>query len=376
MELINFLGLLVAVLPAVYGAATPAATSLHPQILNAMKRDFGLDAEQATARISREISASDVIEQLRSLTGHSFAGAWVSDNGNIINVGVTDDVFAHEITAAGAIPTILANSFSRLEEAKDALDKLKSEPSILDSTTSGVATWFLDVVANKVVLEAVEGSAAYAEEMAARVGLRESEFEVRTVNEVPTTFATIRGGDPFLVNGSSRCTIGFTVTTGFVTAGHCGRLGDTATTLGGELLGTFAGSIFPGSADMAWVRTVSGHTLSGTIRGPSGGTIVITGSTAAPVGSSICRSSLTTGVYCGTVRQLGVTVNYAEGRVTGLTSTTICAEPGNSGSPLYSGNQAQGIISGGSGNCSTGGITYFQPINRILSTYGLVLVTG
>lgn len=376
MELIKFLGFLAAILPIVCGAPTQAADNLQPQLLDAMKRDLGLDAEQATARIAREISASDIIEQLRSSIGDSFAGAWVSDDGSTINFGVTDETLVQEITAVGATPIVLANSLSVLEEAKDALDKLISEPDTLDTTTSGVTAWFIDVVANKVVIEAVGGSNARAEEMAAQAGLSESEFEVRIVDEAPSTFATIRGGDPFLVNGSFRCTIGFTVTTGFVTSGHCGRVGDTATTPSGELLGTFAGSIYPGSGDMAWVRTVSGHVLSGTINNGSGGSIPITGSTAAPVGASICYSSPTTGVRCGTVRQINVTVNYAEGRVTGLTSTSVCSEPGSSGAPLYSGTQAQGVISGGSGNCQTGGTTYFQPINRILSTYGLTLVRG
>ncbi len=34
------------------------------------------------------------------------------------------------------------------------------------------------------------------------------------------------------------------------------------------------------------------------------------------------------------------------------------------------------MTSGGSGNCSSGGTTYFQPVNEILSAYGLTLVTG
>jgi streptogrisin C len=38
-----------------------------------------------------------------------------------------------------------------------------------------------------------------------------------------------------------------------------------------------------------------------------------------------------------------------------------------------SGTQAQGVTSGGSGNCSSGGTTYFQPVGEILSTYGLTL---
>ena len=34
------------------------------------------------------------------------------------------------------------------------------------------------------------------------------------------------------------------------------------------------------------------------------------------------------------------------------------------------------MTSGGSGNCSSGGTTYFQPVNEILSAYGLTLTTG
>ena len=54
----------------------------------------------------------------------------------------------------------------------------------------------------------------------------------------------------------------------------------------------------------------------------------------------------------------------------------MCAEPGDSGGSLIAGTQAQGVTSGGSGNCSSGGTTYFQPVNEILSAYGLTLTTG
>lgn len=379
MELTKFLSLLAVVLPLAYGAPSQTSTSLHPEILEAMKRDLGLDAEQATARVAREISASEVIDQLRSTTGDSFAGAWVADDGNTIHVGVTDEALAEEVTAAGATPAIVSNSLSKLEEAKKALDKLVDEHvQALDADTSspdaGVAAWYVDVVANKLVLEALADSTSHAEELAAQVGLSESEFEVRTVDEVPSALATVTGGDAYLINRSSRCSIGFSVTTGFVTAGHCGRVGSTATTTSGESLGTFAGSVFPGSADMAYVRTVSGTTLRPYINGYGRGTLPVSGSSVAPIGSSICRSGSTTGVFCGTVRNFGVTVNYAEGRVTGLTGTSVCAQPGDSGGSFYSGAQAQGVTSGGSGNCQVGGVTYFQPVNEILSTYGLTLL--
>lgn len=381
MQIFSFLGLLAAVLPLAYGAPTEIASSLHPEILKAMKRDLGLDEAQATARVAREISAVEVIDSLKTTAGAAFAGAWVADDGNTINVAVTDESLVDAITAAGATPAIMANPLSKLEEAKSKLDSLNAAPATLGTlstakASSGVAAWYIDVVANKIVFESLESSTAQAKGLAGQVGLVDSEFEVRTVKEMPTTFATIRGGDAYLIGGSSRCSVGFSVTTGFVTAGHCGRSGASASTTGGASLGSFAGSVFPGSADMAWVRTSSGHTLQGRINNYNGGTLPVSGSTQAAIGASICRSGSTTGVHCGTVRSFGVTVNYSQGSVTGLTGTNVCAEPGDSGGSFYSGAQAQGVTSGGSGNCRSGGTTYFQPVNEILSTYGLTLVRG
>ncbi|KEY74471.1 hypothetical protein S7711_04507 [Stachybotrys chartarum IBT 7711] len=377
MELTRFLAILAVVLPLAYGAPTQATTSLHPEILAAMKRDLGLDAEQAHARVARDLQATEIIEQLRSTAGESFAGAWIAEDGETLNVGVTDEALAAEVTAAGATPAIMANSLSKLQEAKLALDKVDIDQMQTFNTESadvGVAAYYVDIAANKLILEALSGSTAHAEELAKEVGLTDSEYEVRIVEEMPTTLATIQGGNAYLINRSSRCSIGFSVTTGFVTAGHCGAVGATASTTAGETLGSFAGRVFPGSADMAFVRTTSGHSLTGYINNYSGGRLPVSGSTAAAVGSSICRSGSTTGVFCGTVRSLGATVNYSQGRVTGLTQTSVCAEPGDSGGSFYTGAQAQGVTSGGSGNCAVGGTTYFQPVNEILSTYGLTLV--
>jgi hypothetical protein len=377
MELSKFLAFLATVLPLAYGAPSQVATSLHPKILDAMKRDLGLEARQATARVARDLWAADVIEQLRSSTGDSFAGAWIAEDGTTLNVGVTDQTLAAEITAAGALPAIMANSLSKLEEAKLALDNLDiGQVNILDTNSAeqGIAAYYVDVAANKLVLEALASSTTYAEALAMQVGLVASEFVVRTVETMPTTFATVRGGDAYYIDSSARCSIGFAVTTGFVSAGHCGTVGSSATTSSGVALGTFSGSVFPGSADMSYIRTVSGTTLTGTINGYGSGNLPVSGSTAAAVGASICRSGSTTGVFCGTVRALGATVSYSQGRVTGLTQTSVCAEPGDSGGSFYSGSQAQGVTSGGSGDCTRGGTTYFQPVNEILSTYGLTLV--
>ncbi|ETS79371.1 hypothetical protein PFICI_09224 [Pestalotiopsis fici W106-1] len=377
MQLSQFLAFLAAVLPVAYGAPSQASSSLHPKILAAMKRDLGLDADQATARVAREIAATEVIQQVRTLAGDSFAGAWVAEDGTTINVGITDASLAAEVTNAGATPAIVATSLTKLEEAKSALDNMdisQAQTFATDSADLGIAAYYVDVASNKLILEALPASISHAESLATEVGLAASEFEVVTVNEMPTTLATVLGGDAYYINRAARCSIGFSVTTGFVSAGHCGSSGDSATTSAGAALGTFSGSVFPGSADMSYVKTVSGTTLRGYIDGYGSGSLPVSGSTASAVGASICRSGSTTGVHCGTVGALGATVTYSEGRVTGLTRTSVCAEPGDSGGSFYSGAQAQGVTSGGSGDCSSGGTTYFQPVNEILSSYGLTLV--
>ena len=49
----------------------------------------------------------------------------------------------------------------------------------------------------------------------------------------------------------------------------------------------------------------------------------------------------------------------------------MCAEPGDSGGSLFAGTTKLGLTSGGSGNCQTGGTTYFQPVREALSVYGV-----
>jgi streptogrisin D len=71
------------------------------------------------------------------------------------------------------------------------------------------------------------------------------------------------------------------------------------------------------------------------------------------------------------VTALNATVNYPQGTVTGLIRTTVCAEPGDSGGSLYAGTSALGLTSGGSGNCSSGGTTFFQPVTEPLSVFGV-----
>jgi streptogrisin C len=258
---------------------------------------------------------------------------------------------------------------AQLESIKAELDGRGAEAG------PDIHSWYVDVTTNSVVVEASNAPAAKAS-VARFVGFAGKDagaVQVILSSERPQTFYELIGGNAYYINGTSRCSIGFAVTVGgFVTAGHCGKAGYTTKGYNQVAQGTFQGSSFPGN-DYAWVRTNTSWTSTSKVAGTASR---VSGSSVAAVGSSICRSGSTTGWRCGSVQALNATVNYSQGSVFGLTRTSVCAEPGDSGGSFITGTQAQGVTSGGSGNCSSGGTTYFQPVNEILSVYGLSLTKG
>ena len=186
----------------------------------------------------------------------------------------------------------------------------------------------------------------------------------------------IAGGDA-IYGGQYRCSLGFNVRSGstyyFLTAGHCGNIASSWYSNSNKttLLGTTYGSSFPGN-DYAIVKYSTSYTNHpGTVDLYNGSSQDITSAGNATVGQSVKRSGSTTGVHSGTVTAVNATVNYAEGTVTGLIKTTVCAEGGDSGGALFAGSVALGLTSGGSGNCTFGGTTYFQPVTEALSRYGV-----
>ncbi len=340
--------------------AAPSPDDAPPKtsMMKAMERDLGLTEAQAKARIADEAKAARAERSLEKSLGADYAGSWYDAKQGTLVVAVTDATKADTVRAEGAQARTAQRSAATLDAYMKKLDARKA------SAPSTVAGWYVDVRANQVVLPTRDVAAAEA--FAAKAGVPASAFEAEAAPERPQPL--YQGGDAYYIGGA-RCSIGFAVTGGFVSAGHCGTTGSTTSSPSG----TFAGSSFPGN-DYAFIR--SSASITGTVNNYSGGSVAVRGSQDAAVGSSICRSGSTTGWRCGTIQARNSTVNYAEGAVYGLIRTTACAEPGDSGGSAITGNQAQGVTSGGSGNCRTGGTTYFQPVNEILGAYGLTLKTS
>ena len=341
--------------------ATPAP-GLAPGMRQALQRDLGLAATEVDVRLAHESAAPAVEKRLRASLGEKFGGAWFDRDR--LAVGLVGGTAADRatVTAAGARPVAVANGERRLATAKQALDKA--------GAGTGVHSWWVDPASDTVT---IAGDPAAARAFATRAGVT----AVRVVPEsgAPKPLYDIRGGDQYVINGNTLCSVGFSVNNGgFVTAGHCGGTGSPTLGYNNVSQGTFAGSSFPNN-DYAWVRTNGNWTPRPWVNNYAGGNAAVAGSAEAPVGAGVCRSGRTTGWRCGTVQAKNVTVNYSGQLVYGLTSTTACAEGGDSGGAWLWGDQAQGVTSGGSGNCSSGGTTLFQPVNEILGAYGLQLTT-
>lgn len=338
-----------------------------------MKRDLGLEADQAASQIASDLQASTLIDTFEENMGGSFAGGWVDDNK--VFIGVTDESSIPEVVAAGATPIVMTNSLPKLQDAQKRLDNIfmSEASSLTQGADEGIAAYYVDLASNKLVIDALETSHDDARNLAQRIGLTESEFSIKTVTQMPETAATIRGGDAYYFGG--RCSIGFAVTVGFATAGHCGKQGvKVSQTKDGAAMGTVGGSIFPGS-DMGFVNTVQGTTLTPEINGYGQASITVTGHQQAAVGTKICRSGSTTGVKCGSITRHNTSVRYQEGTIQGVTSSSACCEPGDSGGSWFVGGEAQGVTSGTRGGCKGGGESYYQPLNPLLQRWNLKLVT-
>ncbi|MEV7967368.1 S1 family peptidase [Sphaerisporangium sp. NPDC088356] len=353
------------------GATGTSAVKPPPELVKAMQRDLGITAEQAESRLLNESRLSGVETRLRkSITG-AFAGSWLSGpTSSTLTVATTDASAASAITGSGAQAKVVDRSLASLDAAKEALDKVSAQ------APKSTPVWYVDVRSNSVVV--LSSQPAEAEAFIAASGVDKAAVRIEQSSEQPRTFYDLRGGDAYYIGGA-RCSIGFPVTkgtqNGFVSAGHCGSTGNSTSGFNQVAQGTFQGSVFPGS-DYSWVAVNSNWTPQPWVNNGSGGNVTVSGSTVAVVGASICRSGSTTGWHCGTVQQLNTSVTYSQGTVSEVTRTNVCAEPGDSGGSFISGSQAQGVTSGGSGNCSSGGTTYFQPVNEILSAYGLTLKTS
>ncbi|MGW0944731.1 S1 family peptidase [Streptomyces sp. NPDC002623] len=273
------------------------------------------------------------------------------------------------LVAAAAIATPNA---SAADDATFSTAELKSaSSSVLQADIAGTA-WAVDAKTNRVVVT-VDSTVSQAEiaQIKEQAG---SNAAALTIKHTPGKFNKLITGGDAIYGGGYRCSLGFNVVSGstyyFLTAGHCGEVASTWYSNSGQTttLGTNVSYSFP-TNDYALVR----YTNTSVTKTGGAGNTDITSSGTPSVGTTVYRDGSTTGIHSGRVTALNATVNYGSGDIVyGMIQTNVCAEGGDSGGPLYSTSGiAYGLTSGGSGNCTSGGTTFFQPVAEALSAYGV-----
>jgi hypothetical protein len=318
-----------------------------------------------------ETRAAETGRELVSELGTSrTAGSWIDAEGRPV-VAVTDEKAAADVRSAGAVPKSVRYTMRDLRSATDAL---KDAPKVAGTS------WAMDYASNQVVVRA--DSTVSAAEWDRLTEVAESIGKSVRMERTEGTFTPRLNGAAPLFGGSGRCSAGFNVTNGqanfILTAGHCGPTGTTwfSDQQGNQLVGSTVNGSFPGG-DFSLVQYSPGTLLSGAdiVAVGDGQGVRITGAADPSVGQKVFRSGSTTGLQSGEVTGMNATVNYPQGTVTGLIETTVCAEPGDSGGPMFADGLALGVTSGGNGDCDSGGTTFFQPVTKALDSLGVKLAS-
>lgn len=322
------------------------------------------DVPQFTVRTLTANAAGKLATTLGQDLGGDAAGSYYDAESKNLIVNVVDRAAAEQVRQAGGRARVVTNSLAELKSARQTLTTKATIPG---------TSWAVDPVSNKVVVTAdrtVDGAAwdrlgAVVEGLGGKAELKKTAGEFKPF---------IAGGDAIWGNGG-RCSLGFNVVKDgepyFLTAGHCTEaISSWSDSQGGAEIGTNAGSEFPGN-DFGLVKYTSDTPHPSEVDLYNGSTQPITQAGEATVGMTVTRSGSTTQVHDGQVTGLDATVNYGNGDIVeGLIQTTVCAEPGDSGGSLFAGDTAIGLTSGGSGDCSSGGETFFQPVPEALAAFG------
>ena len=282
------------------------------------------------------------------------------------------------IAVGGLVAVLLPQANAEQTAPEDVPSAMDALTSLRQERITGTA-WAVDPRTDRMVITAdatvtgdtwneLEGAVRAVGDDVARLKRSTGEFRL---------FA--EGGDA-IFSGGARCSLGFNVVTedgspGFLTAGHCGVAADQwSDSADGAPIATVQDAVFPGDGDFALLTYDDPLTQAASAVDVGGQLFEITSAEDAVIGAQVFRMGSTTGLFDGQVTGLDATVNYAEGTVTGLIQTTVCAEPGDSGGPLFTQDGAAiGLTSGGSGDCTNGGETFFQPVTTALEAVGATI---
>lgn len=338
--------------------AAPGYTPLNAEMVPAMEHDLGLSHQQAIAQFAASARAGKQERSLSDELGKGFGGAVFDPASGGLEVGVTDPAMLDLARRPGVAAKLVRFNASELNSTVDTLNARGN------SAPDAITGWGVDTPSNRVKVTVRPGGEAAAARFLAASGVGDT--AVVAVASAPRPLYDVRGGDAYYIANRARCSVGFSVVGGFLSAGHCAAIGSSIAGYNRVEMGSFSTYRFPGQ-DYSLAKVNSQWTP----RGVTNNRVRVSGSAAASVGAVVCKAGSTSGWTCGFIMAKNQTVRYAEGPVYGMIETNLYAAAGDSGGPLLAGNQAEGLLSGGDGVR-----TYFFPVQTALSATGARLITS
>ncbi|MFB9902832.1 S1 family peptidase [Allokutzneria oryzae] len=374
-------------------AAAPTTPAFDPQMVSALAAELGVSARQATDRL---LAQSEQQGKLTQLQGSGAAdGAFFDGTGRLV-VNVTSDAGTAKAAELGLTSRRAAKGESRLLAVKKELDRVAAA-----GVPVGVTSWQTDLASDTVTVRVSDESRPEAQALLAAARRHGDAVRVERDSTPLAAHLSVSPGSKmtFSASGGGYCSVGFGARDSqgnryLVSAGHCLESSPSLYS-GSTKFGATTDTRFhkgTNSVDMGIARLDAEDSIATSVytHGSSAGSPAVRGSARTAVGGAICKSGATSGWTCGTVRSYDVSVTYTDPNggpnttVTGLASSSVCTMSGDSGGAYISGDQAQGMTSGGpmgqqctfNGGNQSGKSSYFQPLTDALSHYGLTLTTS
>ncbi|MGW5444614.1 S1 family peptidase [Streptomyces asiaticus] len=303
-------------------------------------------------------------------------------------VAVTDQDAAETVRSAGAVAEVVPRSTAELDSAKAKLDQLTGIPN---------TAWSIDQSSNRVDVKIYDG---VSEADKARIEKSVSAYgDTVDITEHPGKIESnayaMRGGlgitSEYTPGWITICSAGFNVQNDsgkkyMITAGHCMRNGavNWHRRSGDVPLGRAIDWAYGNNTDQSDYGVVeygnSNVTPYGTIQYKDGSTGQISRSASAFEGEKVKRLGTISQDLDGMVLATNATVTYDDGTtLRHMIEASNCSMHGDSGGPLFSGETALGIDSGGNYSDEPCGnsdpqqdrSSWYQPLYTVLLWEGL-----
>ncbi|MFE4540908.1 S1 family peptidase [Streptomyces scopuliridis] len=357
-------------------------------MVKALAASLKVSESAAADRLERQADQRATLSSLGK-QGVPMDGTYFDEKGDlVVNAGAS--AAEKRIESAGLNTRVAEHGEGKLTAIKAALDRLA-----LAQAPAGITAWAVDLASDTVTVKVNSDKSTAARSFLKAARAHGDAVRVVNTPQELSPQSTVPPGEEMAFDGFV-CSVGYGARDAsgrqyLVTAGHCIE-NLPVLSHGGKRFAESTDSRFTlgkDSVDMGIAAVDEGSSITTAVSTwGKAGTVAVEGAERAPVGADVCKSGRTTQWTCGKIDSYDVSVTYSDPNggprtvVTGLASSTVCTQGGDSGGAYISGNQAQGMTSGGpmnqrcNGTVNSRGSSYFQPLDDTLAHYKLTLDTN